>query len=76
MAMHSRLSPRGHLKIPRRICQIVGLEPGDLVTFEIADNRSLVVRRAVDADEARKLVITDALEAWAAEQQAEAFREL
>jgi antitoxin component of MazEF toxin-antitoxin module len=72
--MHTRLSPRGHLKIPRRICQIIGLEPGDLVTLEIADTRSLLIRRAAHDDEARKLVVTDALETWAAEQQATAFR--
>jgi antitoxin component of MazEF toxin-antitoxin module len=76
MAMHSRLSPRGHLKIPRRICQIIGLEPGDYVTFEIADDRTLVVRRAVDTDDVFNLSVSDSLEEWASEHDRQAFRNL
>ncbi|HSN55122.1 MAG TPA: hypothetical protein VLT32_10635 [Candidatus Sulfomarinibacteraceae bacterium] len=74
--MRTRLSARGHLKIPSRICQIIGLQPGDLVTFEIEDNNTLLIRRVEEYDEAFNLTVAESLDEWASEHYRQAFREL
>ena len=74
--MRTRLSPRGQIAIPRRVCQIIGLEPGDLVSVEIADNDSILIRRVEEYDRAYNLTLSESFDAWAAETQREAFSEL
>jgi antitoxin component of MazEF toxin-antitoxin module len=74
--MRTRLSARGHLKIPDRICQIIGLEPGDLVTFEIEDNSTLLIRRVEEYDEAFNLTVAESLDEWASEHDRQAFQDL
>jgi antitoxin component of MazEF toxin-antitoxin module len=74
--MRTRLSPCGKIAIPRKVCQIIGLEPGDLVSVEIADNDSLLIRRVEEYDRAYNLILSDTFDAWVAETQREAFSDL
>lgn len=74
--MRTRLSARGHVKIPRRICQIIGLEPGDLLTFEIEDNNTITIRRVEEYDEAFNLTVAESLDEWASEHHRQAFQDL
>ena len=74
--MRTRLSARGHLQIPGRICQSIGLEPGDLVTFEIEDNNTLLIRRVEEYDEAFNLTVAESLDEWASEHHRQAFQDL
>jgi len=71
--MRTRLTPRGHVTIPRRVCQIIGLEPGDLLTVEIADNDSILIRKVHEYDKAFNLTIAAEIDAVLADEDREPF---
>ncbi len=74
--MHSRLSSKGQVTIPKEVRESLGLEPGDFVTYEIAGNDSAILRRVEPYDAAFHLAVSETLEEWGSEQDDEAFRDL
>ena len=43
--MRSKLTSKGRVTIPNRVRDALGLKPGDLITYEISDDNSVVLRR-------------------------------
>jgi AbrB family looped-hinge helix DNA binding protein len=74
--MHSKLSSKGQVTIPKEVRESLGLEPGDFVTYEIADNDSAILRRVGPYDASFHLAVSDTLEEWGSDEDDEAFRDL
>lgn len=43
----SRLTSKGQVTIPKQIRQVLGIEPGDQVEFELLSDRRVVVKRVL-----------------------------
>jgi AbrB family looped-hinge helix DNA binding protein len=74
--VHSKLSSKGQVTIPKEVRESLGLEPGDFVTYEIADNDSAILRRVEPYDASFHLAVSETLEEWGSEEDEEAFRDL
>ncbi len=74
--MHrSRVSSKGQVTIPVEVRQHLGLEPGDVVVYDVEDDRVLL-RRGEPFDVAFHAALTDTLDEWASAEDEEAFRDL
>ena len=74
--MHSRLSSKGQVTIPKEVRDSLGLEPGDFVTYQLADGDSVILRRVEPYDAAYHLAVSETLEEWGSAEDDEAFRDL
>jgi AbrB family looped-hinge helix DNA binding protein len=74
--MHSRLSSKGQVTIPKKVRSALGLEPGDYVTYELSGSDAVILRRVEPFDAAFHLAISESLEEWGSEEDDEAFRDL
>ena len=74
--MHSKLSSKGQVTIPKKVRESLGLEPGDFVTYEILDDDAVTIRRVEPYDAAYHLAVSETLEEWGSKEDDEAFRDL
>ena len=74
--MHSRLSSKGQVTIPKEIRDSLGLEPGDFVTYELADGDAVILRRVEPYDAPYHLAVSETLEEWGSVEDDEAFGDL
>ncbi len=74
--MHSRLSSKGRVTIPKEVRERLGLEPGDFVTHEITDGNSAILRRADSYDASFRPTMFETFEEWGSDEDEEAFRDL
>ncbi|MDX2438484.1 MAG: AbrB/MazE/SpoVT family DNA-binding domain-containing protein [Acidobacteriota bacterium] len=74
--MHSKLSSKGQVTIPKEVRESLGLETGDFVTYEITDDSSAILRRVEPYDASFHLAVSETLEEWGSEEDDEAFRDL
>jgi antitoxin PrlF len=74
--MHSRLSSKGQVTIPKNVRSALGLEPGDYVTYELSGSDMVMLRRVEPFDAAFHLAISESLEEWGSDDDDEAFRDL
>ena len=71
----SRLSSKGQVTIPREIRTALHLEPGDLVVYEVKDDKA-ILRRAEPFDAAYHSAVSETLEEWGSIDDDKAFRDL
>ncbi len=71
----SKLSSKGQVTIPKVVRETVGLEPGDLVAYEIR-NGVVTLKRVEPFDAAFHAALPDTLDEWATPEDDEAFRDL
>jgi AbrB family looped-hinge helix DNA binding protein len=74
--MHSKITSKGQVTIPKKVRESLGLEPGDFITYEIADDNSAILRRVEPYDASFHLAVSETLEEWGSEEDEEAFRDL
>ena len=74
--MHSKLSSKGQVTIPKGVRDSLSLEPGDFVTYEILDDEAVIIRRVEPYDAAYHLAVSETLEEWGSKEDEEAFRDL
>jgi len=74
--MHSKLSSKGQVTIPKEVRKSLGLETGDFVTYEITDDSTAILRRVEPYDASFHLAVSETLEEWGSEEDDEAFRDL
>lgn len=75
MMKTSRLSSKGQVTIPREVRVALHLEAGDLVAYEVKDDRA-ILRRAEPFDAAYHSAVSETLEEWGSLDDEEAFRDL
>ncbi len=74
--MHtSRLSSKGQVTIPKDIREAIGLEPGNMIAYEVQDG-SVILRRVEAFDAAFHEALSKTLEEWDSPEDEEAFRDL
>ena len=73
--MHSRLSSKGQVTIPKQAREVLGALAGDVVSFEIADD-SLVLRKVEPFDAAFHRALSVTLDEWTSPEDEEAFGDL
>jgi AbrB family looped-hinge helix DNA binding protein len=71
----SRLSAEGQIAIPKEIREVLKLEPGDFVAYEIQSGE-VILRRAEPFDAAFHKALSATLDEWDTPEDDEAFRDL
>ncbi|MBI3358964.1 MAG: AbrB/MazE/SpoVT family DNA-binding domain-containing protein [Nitrospirae bacterium] len=71
----SSLSSKGQVTIPKKVRDVLGLEPGDLVNYEIQDS-GVTLKRVEPFDAAFHAALSNTLSEWATPEDEEAFRDL
>ena len=74
--MHSKLSSKGQVTIPKVVRDSLGLEPGDFVTYEISGDDSVILRRVEPFDAPFHIAVSETLEEWGSEDDEDAFSNL
>ena len=74
--MHSKLSSKGQVTIPKEVRETLGLEPGNFVTYEFLDDDAVILRRVEPYDAAFHLAVSDTLVEWGSPEDEDAFRDL
>ncbi len=70
----SRLSAKGQVTIPKELRESVGLQPGDMVGYEV-NNGVISLTRIEPFDAAFHAALSDTLDEWATPEDDEAFRD-
>lgn len=74
--MHvSKLSIKGQVTIPIDVRKAMGIEPGDLVSYELKGN-SVEIKRLDPLDAVYHASISETLEEWNSPEDDEAFNDL
>lgn len=71
----SRLSAKGQVTIPREIRQLLGIQPGDTVTYEVHDG-TVMLKRAEPFDVVFHRALSTTLDEWSTPEDDEAFSDL
>ena len=71
----SRLSPKGELTIPKEVSDKIGLQPGELVYYDVKDGH-LTVSRADSLDKEFHDAISPTLTEWDSTADHHAFNDL
>lgn len=71
----SRISAKGQVTVPKEIREILALQPGDMVAYEV-QNGAVTLRRVEPFDAAFHKALSVTLDEWATPQDHEAFRDL
>lgn len=71
----SRLSPQGQVTLPKEVLKKIGLQPGDLVAYEV-ENGHITMTRAEPSDMAFHTALVTTLTEWDSPEDHEAFDDL
>lgn len=71
----SRISAKGQVTIPKEIREILNLEPGDIVAYELR-NGTVTLKRVEPLDTAFHEALSATLGEWNTPEDDEAFRDL
>ncbi len=71
----SRLSAKGQVTIPKELRESIGLQPGDMVGYEVK-NGVISLTRIEPFDAAFHAALSDTLDEWVTREDDEAFRDL
>ena len=72
----SKLTSKSQATIPRKIRKILGVHPGDSVTFEVNDNSKVLIRKATPIDVEFAKALEDTLTEWSSKNDDEAYGDL
>jgi len=75
MQQVSRLSAKGQITIPAELRKAIGIEPGDLVAYEL-EGKSVKLKRVDPFDAAYHAAIAETLEEWNSPEDEKAFNDL
>ena len=71
----SKLSTKGQVTIPANIRKAIGIEPGDLISYEL-QGKSIKLKRIEPFDAAYHTSVSETLEEWNSPEDEEAFSDL
>ncbi len=73
----SKLTTKCQATIPEKVRGILDLHPGDSVTFEVAANKKIFIRKATPIDfEFAQALESTLVSEWLSENDEEAYRDL
>ena len=75
MLQRSRLSSKGQVTIPVEVRERLGLQPGDVVVYEVEGDRAILCR-AEPFDIAFHAALSQTLDEWTSDEDEDAFRGL
>ena len=73
MPLSAKVTSKGQTTIPKEVREALGLKPGDLILWEVAEGRALV-RRVEPMDLAYLKALQETLTEWASPEDEEAYR--
>jgi len=71
----SKLSTKGQVTIPADLRKAIGIEPGDIVAYEL-QGKSVKLKRIEPFDVAYHAAVAETLEEWNSPEDEEAFNDL
>jgi AbrB family looped-hinge helix DNA binding protein len=71
----SKLSSKGQVTIPADLRKAIGIEPGDIVAYEL-QGKSVKLKRVDPFDAAYHAAVAETLEEWNSPEDEEAFNDL
>ena len=71
----SKLSTKGQVTIPADLRKAIGIEPGDIVAYEL-QGKSVKLKKADPFDTAYHVAMAETLEEWNSPEDEEAFNDL
>jgi len=71
----SKLSTKGQVTIPADLRKAIGIEPGDIVAYEL-QGKSVKLKRVEPFDAAYHAAVAETLEEWKSPEDEEAFNDL
>jgi antitoxin PrlF len=75
MPLSAKVTSKGQTTIPKEVREALGLKPGDLIFWEVAEGKALV-RRVEPMDLAYLKALEETLTEWASPEDEEAYRGL
>ncbi len=73
----SKLTTKCQATIPEKVRGILDLHPGDSVTFEVTENKKVLIRKATPIDfEFAQALESTLVSEWLSENDEEAYRDL
>jgi antitoxin PrlF len=75
MPLSAKVTSKGQTTIPKEVRKALGLKPGDLILWEVAEGRALV-RRVEPMDLAYLKALEETLTEWASPEDEEVYRGL
>lgn len=72
----SKLTTKSQATIPGKIRKLLGLHPGDSVTFEVNENQKVMIRKATPIDFEFAKALEGTLSEWSSPFDKEAYRDL
>jgi len=71
----SKLSTKGQITIPADLRKAIGIEPGDMVAYEL-QGKSVKLKKVEPFDAAYHAAVAETLEEWNSPEDEEAFNDL
>lgn len=71
----SRLSSKGQLTVPKKIREIIHVNPGDVVAYEVAEGK-VSLKRIEPFDAAFHAALSKTMDEWMTPEDEQAFRDL
>jgi AbrB family looped-hinge helix DNA binding protein len=71
----SKLSSKGRVTIPKQVRERLGVQPGDLISYEM-EGDVVTIRRSEPFDVAFHSAASVTLDEWTTKEDEEAFRDL
>jgi len=71
----SRLSSKGQLTLPKKIREIIRVDPGDVVAYEVAEGK-VSLKRIEPFDAAFHAALSKVMDEWMTPEDEQAFRDL
>jgi antitoxin PrlF len=75
MPLSAKVTSKGQTTIPKEVREALGLKPGDLILWEVAEGKALV-RRVEPMDLAYLKALEETLTEWVSPEDEEAYRGL
>jgi AbrB family looped-hinge helix DNA binding protein len=75
MPLSAKVTSKGQTTIPKEVREALGLKPGDLILWEVAEGKALV-RRVEPMDLAYLKALEETLTEWASPEDEETYRGL
>jgi len=71
----SRISSKGQITVPRKVRTAIGVQPGDLIAYEV-QGQLVTLKRIEPFDAAFHAALSKTLDEWATPEDEEAFGDL